>query len=173
MKFLIFNAAVVAALGFILIDQNYLDRRVLDDLRGGASSLVEAVRDPAGVPNPSTPVSVDRMESRPAATVGEVAKADGPNPTQPSAERKEADAVIALPSAAPVPVVIEEALASPATVLEDVPAEVAERRAEVLSPPAAGASDFQVPAANGSDRRIRLQALADELEAMSVDMIYQ
>jgi len=173
MKFLIFNVAVVAALGFILIDQNYLDRRIVEDLKGSAASLVERVTEPAAAPSPSRDVSGTVAEDRLERVAAAVADESEPRPAPVSAERQKADTVIEPPPAAPVPAMVEEAPSPPAAVIEDVPADVAERRSEVLSPPASGASDYGARALAGAERRDRLQALAEELEAMSVDMIYQ
>ena len=170
MKFLIFNIVVVAALGFILVDRGYLDRSVLDDMQAGAEELLERTGNPdllrASEPEPPQvlaaveeavePVQPSVEEQgRPAATV--IEPPPRPAPTVPVSVR-------------PAPVPVQE---PPAVRLDAVAPEVAARRAQVLEHGPIPLQAAPSSARPDPDRVERLQALADELESMSVDMIYQ
>lgn len=168
MKFLIFNIAVVAALGYILIQEGYLDKRVIDDLAGKASAIAEKP-DKTERPDmaeraaePPTPVRAQTAQKLAEASAGQA------EPEPLKAQPVETPPVFAPPPDAEIP----SRPAIPATVKPppaDLSPEVASRRADVLDEGPVSAA----PPPLAEDRRNRLHALAEEMETLSIDLMYQ
>lgn len=159
MKFLVFNLVVVAALGYIFYERSDLDGTKV-------AALVEDAKSLAGNDPDMVPVVAEEPEIRMHAP----AKAEPPQvPPEPKAETL-AEVFAPPPEAPPALAPLEEVEVAPVIVKKPVSPEVEERRSIVLG--AGNASEFQ-SADTSVNRTERLRDLAEEMEFLSVDLIYQ
>lgn len=178
MKFLIFNIVAVAALGYILYERGDIDGAVLEDL----SAKVETIVAEAGG---DKPMAVGAEEAAAAeGTPGSLSSEPQPSgadalPAQPPSEL----AAGVMPVSSPEPAEVEiasvetESIAreemAPAAIAEPVAPEIAARRAVVLDLPTNDGSEGERPTMTASERQENLRALSEEMEFLSIDMIYR
>lgn len=196
MKFLIFNIVVVAALGYILYERGDIDSAVIEDLAakaeaivaeaGGDKPMAVGAEDAAAAEGARSSLSSEPQPSRANALPALPLSDPAPGP-MPVSSSEPTGAVPVEPQLAPpaaqeaaeveIASVDTESIArdeiAPAAIAEPVAPEIAARRAVILDLAANGGSEGERPAMKASERQENLRALSEEMEFLSLDMIYR
>ncbi len=200
MKYLIFNIAVVAAIGYILYERGDLKGTLLEGLAEKAGSVVieagatkpmviVAEEEPHSESETQSPVTKSksappdrlpfRLEAEPAP---ELMSEPSPDPAKPGSSKPPlAIATEQGPMKIEVasieeegnPVVEPEEEAPAVAIAEPVAPEVAARRAVVLDSAVPNEPEPERPLMTASQRQENLRSLAEEMEILSIEMIYR
>ena len=200
MKYLIFNIAVVAAIGYILYERGDLDGTVLEDLAEKAESVVteasaakpavsaeeEELFSERETQSPATQAESTPPDPLPSQLAQEPASEPMPEPSPDPAEPRSSRPPLAIAAeeetarieVAPIEeagsrVVEPDGEAASAAIAEPVAPEVAARRAVVLDTAAPDGPGRERPVVTASQRQENLRSLAEEMEFLSIEMIYR
>ena len=165
MKFLVFNLVVVAALGYIFYERGDFDGTKVAALFEDAKSY--AASDPG---KDSAIVEEPVIAAEPVMDAQIPEQAEPPQIPQEPGPETLAEVFTPPPENPPALAPLEEVEVAPVILKKPLPPEVEERRSIVLGTGTAPA--FQ-SADTSANRTERLRDLAEEMEFLSVDLIYQ
>ncbi len=181
MKFILFNAFVIAALGYILFERGALEGSPAGEIASKAVAAIEDKAEPLLAPSGTSEPQVQDRTVRPqreqreevVAAQSPAVSQDTPAPNPAPAAPEVAAETAALAEASPQ--------VDPRVLAEPVAPEVAARRAVVLggdrdsnprpAPASAPAVAEDKPKISAAERKQRLRAIADEAELLSIELI--